>query len=179
VQAARRDHYVAGEAAIHVGADRPALGTEVGPPGLAVRTTAANEEVRLGHDPIADLGVLDALPDVHDRTGNLVAERHGGHRAVLVEVDVEVGPADAGVRHFEHDLVWTGGRLRALDELDVTNASGGLHDGFHARQSRPAGHRARATPNGATAPPARWRLAEVAKRPRPGIPRASVLGMTK
>lgn len=112
--------------------------------GVLAGVDVVGDDVRLDDHVLADLDVVDALADLVDHPGELVAEGDGrglprdrvrlvgaGAEDRPVEVLVQVGAADAAPRHVDADLTGSDGGFGDVLDADVAVAvvAGCLHDG--------------------------------------------------
>ena len=132
-----RQHDVLGERPVAPDAEPDRVGAQVAPAGEAVAAAAA-DDVALARDEVARPEVGDVGPDLDDLTDELVADderrldRAGRPR--VPRLDVEVGPADAGLVDPDQDVVDADDRDRHVAQVEA-RAWAGLDQGEHLTRS--------------------------------------------
>ena len=105
-----RDLQVFREGAGHIDAHAPGLGIEMemaGPGHAALHA----DEMALARHPVARLHGPHMAADLHHLAGKFMAHDHGHGNGLLRPgipfPDMKVGPANAGLRHLDEDVVGT------------------------------------------------------------------------
>ena len=129
--------------ATHAEADR--IRAEVPATGPAVAAAAADDMALAAHD-VAGVEVGHVAADLDDLAHELVADDEGRDDRLrgprIPRLDVEVGPADAGLADANQDVVDAWVRLRDVLELEAGSRCS-LHQGPHQPRVVPRRHRRR------------------------------------
>ena len=106
---------------------------QVTPPGEAIAAASAHD-VPLAADQVAGMKVRDVRTDFDDFAGKLVANDQRnldrGLRPVIPVIDMQVGPANAGGKDADLDIVNARFRLRHILQPQA-GAFVSLNKGFH------------------------------------------------
>src|SRR5688572_21815258 len=134
----RRHRDVLREAAVAIDPDDSRVGTDVGVARPAEQASAI-DDVAFGGDAISLSDIGDEPADLHDISGELVADDEWrlapASRPRVPLVDVDVGSADAGSSHSNENLILADLRLRQILQLE-TGSGGFLDQRFHEWELR-------------------------------------------
>ena len=128
-----RDDDEAGEATVVDVANQLFAGAHIVLAGAAGNAFSTLGEGCLAGDALADVQVLEAGAQFDDAAGEFMAHDEGGTQVELdVPVtDVQVGSANAGGLHFDHDLIGARRGGRCVTKCDVARPGGGFHECKH------------------------------------------------
>ena len=120
------------EGAVHEGADRPPVGTEIDAAVAAPLARSAGRVVRLGDDRGTEPRAVDTGTERRDTCRHLVTHGYRRPRGELARFDVQVGSADPGPLHVEQHLARSRRSFLAFDEAHVASTRRELGQPFHA-----------------------------------------------
>jgi hypothetical protein len=126
-----RHSYIAGKTPMDCRPNGFALQAQIGTSIATMPALLTGVVVGFASDTHPHIDVGDVCAYLDNPTGDFVPHHDGGDGAEFVVVDMQIGPTNPGIGHFDNDMSWGNGWHVNRAEGHIPDARGYFHDCLH------------------------------------------------